>query len=136
MDRQRVVFMLIYLFVDIGYVMFSQPFYRNVVTKIQGKGFPEFTLSRILGAIFSYACLAVGWLLIVPTLADTWSKKYPRVAAGALAGFTYGLVVYGVFNGTLHVMFDKYDGVVFLRDLLWGTSWATVLSALYMMFRD
>lgn len=117
------------------YVIISQPFYRAVVTRIQGKPFPTFTITRKMSALFSYVCLAVGWYLIVPTLADTWSKKYHHIIAGALAGLVYGLVVYGVFNGTLYVMFEKYDGSVFLRDLIWGTSWATIVSVLYMTMR-
>jgi uncharacterized membrane protein len=132
--KTAVVFMCVYLAIDLVYVALSRGYYEAVTRRIQGRGFASLTGSRLFGAILAYACLAAGWLLFVPLLISQLQKSFRPVIAGALAGLAYGLVVYGVFNGTLHVMFNAYDMGVFARDLLWGSSWACILSAAYAYF--
>lgn len=127
----RGIFAAIYLLVDIAYVATSKGAYEDVVRRIQGNGFPRLTASRILGAIASYAALVAGWYLYAAPMALALAARYPAWIAGMMAGAMYGFVVYAVFNGTLHAMFESYDARIALRDLLWGTGWATVLTALF-----
>jgi uncharacterized membrane protein len=132
--QRRAVFALVYLLVDILYVTLSQPTYVRAVRAIQGEGFPSFTASRRVGAAIAYAALVTGWFVFAAPLATQWARRYPPALAGALAGALYGLVVYGVFNGTLHVMFGAWDVAIALRDMAWGITWGAALTAAYAAY--
>lgn len=125
-----VLFAFIYLAVDIAYVVFSNKFYDGIVKQVQGKNITPFTGSRTAAAIASYILLVGGWLFFV---APAVKKGRLSVWSAALTGFMYGLVVYGIFNTTLHVMFDGYGLTAVARDWIWGTSWATVVTVLYAL---
>lgn len=131
MEGLKLVFAGIYLIVDIVYVFMSKNVYENVATNIQGSGFPQFDISRIIAACIAYTALVIGWYIFVTKFATELSYKMPAFVAGALAGALYGFVVYGVFNGTLHVMFKNYDVSIASRDMLWGTTWAAVLTSIF-----
>lgn len=106
--NRKLLFALLYVFVDTVYVTLSKSFYGS----IQGA---EMTTS-IASIIGAYLCMALGWYYLV----DTTFK-----------GFLYGLAVYGVFNFTNHILFKGYTWNVVARDFLWGVSWTTLLTMLY-----
>ena len=75
-------------------------------------------------AAASYACLALAWwVLVASTLAPIQTMIFKA--------FVLALGVYGVFNATLYVMFERWDSRVVIRDTLWGVSWLCGLTALY-----
>lgn len=124
----RAVFVATYLLVDLVYITVSRPVYESVVEDIQGKGFPSMSSSRLFGAFIAYAALAMGWAFFVAPLIEASSTPFSTALTFAPL---YGFVVYGVFNGTLHVMFEKYNTFIAMRDLIWGISWVTLLSMAY-----
>lgn len=129
----RLLFAVAYLTIDLVYVMLSKSYYENVAKTIQGKGFPS---SRWLGAVVAYVALVVGWWFFATALAHQFMQEYgwSPLLAGAAAGALYGGVVYGVFNGTAHVMFEGYTGGVFGRDLAWGMLSASLITACYAYY--
>lgn len=131
MDKSKVIFACIYLIIDILYVFISKNVYENVATNIQGTGFPQFDVTRVIAALIAYTALVVGWYVFVTKFAIELSYKMHAFVAGALAGALYGFVLYGVFNGTLHAMFKNYDVSIATRDMLWGITWASVLTGIY-----
>ena len=124
----KLIFAIVYLVVDLTYVFISKGFYTNVAVRIQGSSFPP---SRFMGAMLAYIALVVGWWFFAANLANIFSQRLSPFVAGAIAGALYGFVVYGVFNGTLYVMFDEYKTNVVLRDLLWGIVSASTITAFY-----
>ena len=119
----RSVFVSLYLVVDILYVVASRSFYEGYAKAIQGKGFPKKT-GMLWMAAASYACLALAWwVLVASTLAPIQTMIFKA--------FVLALGVYGVFNATLYVMFERWDSRVVIRDTLWGVSWLCGLTALY-----
>lgn len=135
MGDTRIWFAIVYLLVDVSYVVLSKQQYAQVTHRIQGRDFPNFTGTRIIAAILSYTFLVLGWLVFATGLADRMrSLPYHPLLTGFAAGATYGLVVYGVFNGTLHTMFKEWDLQISLRDMLWGTLWSGTATALYNVF--
>jgi uncharacterized membrane protein len=124
----KLVFAISYLVLDLIYVGLSKAYYEAVAIGIQGK---PFTQSRWMGGVLAYTALVIGWWFFATKLAETLSQRVSPIIAGALAGALYGFVVYGVFNGTMYVMFDGYDISVVLRDLIWGTISALTITALY-----
>jgi uncharacterized membrane protein len=124
------VFVVLYLVVDLVYVIASKSFYGAVTKNISGKDLPS---GRMAAAILAYASMAIGWYFTVPTAVRAWTfgSKWQR---GAAAGLVYGILVYGMFNGTMAAMFEAYTPQVVARDMVWGITWATVLSAAYGYF--
>lgn len=134
-----ILFVSIYILVDIVYVSLSKGFYGNVARRISGNGFPAFTATRVLGALVAYGSMVAAWLFFVPIAVCHYQKTIRSNTirpwmVGSLVGAMYGFVLYGVFNGSLHVMFQNYDIPVVIRDMLWGVSWSTVLTAIYAYF--
>lgn len=133
--RLSLLFAAIYLVVDVAYVSASRAYYGAVAGRISKSpdGFPPFTASRAAAAIMSYAALTIAWLAFVPLATRAWAPTLagcPTMAA-LLAGFLLAFAIYGVFNGTLYVMFADYDASVVRRDMLWGLTWMTLLSGAY-----
>lgn len=125
----RLIFAVVYITVDLVYVVLSRSFYEGYAIKIQGRGFPA---SRALGGVLAYVALVIGWWFFATRMAEQLTQRMHPLLAGALAGALYGFVVYGVFNGTMYVMFKGYDERVLIRDLLWGVLSAGTITALYV----
>lgn len=123
----KYVFVAIYILVDFLYVFLSKPFYNRAISNIQGHPMKMKEYSY-LSALLSYTILGVGWLMIVANRISS-SSSYSEIVAMAVL---YGLVIYGVFNTTLYVMFSRWDTWVALRDTMWGVGWITVLSLGYL----
>lgn len=123
----RLVFAIIYLAVDIIYVLGARNVYFDMVKGIQYKD-TKLNMTHALAAIGAYVLLALGWVVLVATRIE--GSKRP-VTDGMYFGFVYGLVVYGVFNLTNYVMFQNYKTTVLIQDMLWGTTCATILSLAY-----
>ncbi len=130
LNTRRLTGALLYLIVDIAYVLSSKSYYGNVVKKIQGS-FMFVPNERLWAAAMSYLALITGWVLLVAPYVEQESVTLPQ---SALYGFIYGFAVYGVFNGTNHVMFRNYDASVVLRDMAWGVSWLTLFTLLYKLY--
>jgi uncharacterized membrane protein len=131
MNRAAILAVIIYLVVDITYVFLSKDFYQSVVKDIQGR-YSEPRSSVLVAALLSYSCMALGFLVLVVPLVTKRIQDGMSVLRAALPiGLTFGLVMYGVFNFTLHAMFDNYTLHVILRDLVWGVTWATTSTIIY-----
>lgn len=126
---QRWIALILYLCVDVMYVMSSRAYYSEEVRKVQGSPMmvgPE----KIWAAFGSYLLLAIGWFVLVAP----WIEKLKSWKMAAYYGMIYGFVVYGVFNLTNFVMFKNYSISMVLRDTIWGVSWLTIFSMLYHIF--
>lgn len=126
----RLAFAMLYLVVDVVYVMIFQGSYQAVVQRIQSR-ITRIDGSRYITAIGAYLAMALGWSVLVAEQIENSSD--PRLAA-LKYGFVFGIAVYGVFNFTNYVMFQEYTPKIMLQDMLWGTTWSTTLSLLYGMY--
>lgn len=130
----KYVFVIVYLLVDIVYVMSSIPTYQKVVKMIQGK----YTTQPFgLGAgVLAYTIMGIAWLFFAPPMIAHLQRAYrvSRIVAGAMTGFMLGLTIYGVFNFTNHAMFDNWSWPIMIRDLTWGISWLSALTTAYAYF--
>jgi hypothetical protein len=123
-----IVFALIYIGIDLVYVWSSRGFYESRLNAIQGSGFPNDKSGIYIGALATYAAMAVGWALLVArqiTPATTYRK-----ALGVAVAFA--AIVHGVFNGTLYAMFKDWDLMAVSRDILWGLIWISTITLLYL----
>ncbi len=120
----RVLFVALYIIIDIVYVSLAKEAYKGVVRGIQKGQDTTFTTARLMSAIGAYSCMAIGWWFLVAPIIE-------RTKKGMLPGFIYGLALYGVFNFTNYAMFDKYTPRIIAQDMLWGIGWVTILSVMY-----
>jgi hypothetical protein len=125
----RWVAVITYVLVDLVYVFSSRSFYETRIRLIQdgtGKGFS--TKPDILPvALLTYAFMGIGWWWLV---ASQITPTTPVSTTFAIA-IAFALIVHGVFNGTLYVMFDNWDWPAMLRDTTWGLIWITSITFIY-----
>jgi uncharacterized membrane protein len=130
------VFVSIYIAVDILYITLSRPVYNEAVKAISGSDIPSGKKGVIYAVLIAYVSMILGWLfLVVPTIKYMISTGVAKWQAGLVAGFVYAFVVYGVFNGSLYVMFNNWDVKIFTQDMVWGLSWTTLITVLFAISR-
>ena len=123
----RWLVVLLYLVVDIGYVFLSRTYYESHVRKIQNKGYST-KAGVYVSAVLAYVFLAVGWWILVAERLNKQMTIYELLRIT----LSYSLVIFGVFNTTLYVMFDAWDARIAIRDTVWGISSITLTSLLYL----
>ena len=122
----KILFAVVYFIADILYVSISKDYYNNIVFKISKKFIPGFNKPfSIWFASLAYISLILGWVIFVTpsasvSLLDMISKA-----------IIYGLSTYGLFNGTMYIMFANYPISTALRDLCWGLACVVILSVVY-----
>jgi hypothetical protein len=129
MDIQtlRLLIVSLYLIIDIAYVISSKNYYEGYIKLIQNSGYSS-KAGVYLSAVVAYLLLGFGWWILVAERLSKESSIYEILRIT----IPYSLVIYGVFNATLFVMFDKWDTKIVLRDTLWGVSNIVLISMLYV----
>ncbi len=123
----KYLFVLIYVIVDIVYISLSASFYSKTVENIQGTPI-VLKPSSYVSLLLAYIILGFGWMFIV---ANRLTEK-STYKEGLFIAFMYAITVYGVFNTTLYVLFDKWDIITAVRDTVWGVVCITTISMIYM----
>jgi uncharacterized membrane protein len=123
---QWIVAVLIYLLVDIIYVLSFRTTYGNAVQRVQ----KQTMRANVYAGIVSYFIMGLVWLLlVVPWMYYVYEKKrWSKWGVGAAAGALYGLLMYGVFNMTNMAMFTEWTGAIVAQDLTWGILWPTLFT--------
>jgi uncharacterized membrane protein len=84
---------------------------------------PTIPASKLIIGLFVWFLLVVGlWFFVVPYCTK---PLLPALAVGAL----YGLVVYGVYEGTNFLMLRDWPLTIVLIDTAWGVALNTILTA-------
>lgn len=96
--------------------------YDPMFARIQGVR-PKY--NRMYGAVIAYACIALAWFKFVYRPMSSSSGRISTVIENATL---LALAVYGVYNATNLVTFDKWDLRVAVRDVAWGIFALNVIS--------
>ena len=87
------------------------PKYMEMIPRIQ----KENTTIRLLYAILAYVFMVIGLILFVlPNIRNGNIKDCIRY------GFTFGVVLYGIYNFTNAAIFKNWDIKLAILDILWG----------------
>ena len=125
MFYQILLIMITFIILDIVWFSFSTKLiYEPTIFNIQ----KEPLQIRFIGGLISWLLLALGLYLFVLPLSHNLTDvmKY-----GAL----YGLIIYGIYNGTNYAILNNYDSKIFFPDLIWGIIISTLTSAIaYKIF--
>lgn len=123
----RWVFVLLYVGIDLLYVLASKGFYEIRIKAIQGgPSYPQKPLLP-LAVVATYGAMGLGWWFLVARPID---RRTPWRKIVGLA-LVFALIVHGVFNGTLYSMFKHWDGAAVVRDVAWGIVWISTVTLLY-----
>lgn len=129
MINYRLVFVSIYIIVDLIYVFSSKQVYDNATKRIQGSPMAN----RGLSVLFAYTCMGLGWYFLTSQIALKWSLTMNPILAGFLAGLIHGLLCIGTFNFTLNAMFTNWKDGIMIRDLSWGIGWSILVTILFII---
>lgn len=123
----RLIIVSLYLIIDVAYVVLSKSYYEGYIKQIQNSGYAN-KPGIYVSALSAYLLLGIAWWILVAERLTKNSSLYDILRIT----IPYSLVIYGVFNATLFVMFDKWDYKIVLRDTLWGVSNIVIISSLYV----
>lgn len=127
------IFAIIYILIDIVYIVRSNSYYDKVVKKIQGRSMNGMNKKGVyISALIAYSILAFGWLYFIASRIELGITYWGII----VLCFVYSLCIYGVFNSTLFIMFKDWNINVALRDTLWGVSSITLFSIFYKFIFD
>lgn len=104
------VVLLILDFLWIGLYMGKK--YTKEVPKIQGSDMDP----KVIYAIFAYLLMVIGLnIFVVPNI-----SKENRLMDSLKYGFTFGIVMYGVYDFTAATVFKDWNIQLALVDVMWG----------------
>jgi len=129
MNNTILIFVFIYLIVDIFYLYISNDYYNSKVKKIQGKPITLNTY-KYISAFICYLILGIVWYYLIGTYI-TKEKTLIEVLQRALL---IALAIHGVINTYLFFMFDNWDIYITIRDILWGVFWISLSAVLYYSY--
>ena len=111
--KREILALTILLVLDLIWIgVYMSGRYRDMIPNIQGS-----KMTVVTGyAVISYALMAIGLLLFV----------LPRVRSehcfrdSLLYGFTFGVVLYGVYDFTAAAVLKNWNMSLAVQDILWG----------------
>lgn len=127
LNKYSYIFALIYIIIDLVYINLNKNFYNNVVYNIQSKKITSKKYTTFV-ALLAYLILYIGWLYFIANNINK-NSSYKDIIVMCIL---YSLVIYGVFNTTLYVLFVNWDVKAMLVDMTWGISWITLISIIYL----
>ena len=111
--NQIVVSILTLLILDILWIMFFMgKKYQEQIPQIQGT---ELKVNGTM-AIVAYTLMVLGLVMFVlPNIREEFELR-----DSLMYGFLFGIIVYGVYDFTNAVVFEKWNINIALIDVLWG----------------
>jgi uncharacterized membrane protein len=103
----------LFIVLDIPYLLLTGSHWGKQINKIQKSKLKL----NYTGVFLSYLFLSVGLLIFVLPNIKKDNKFNDSLKYGAL----YGMVIYGVFNGTNLAIFKNYKITTLLLDTIWGS---------------
>ena len=110
-DKQFFIVLLAILVMDAIWLgVIAKKGYQETIMNVQGSKLKM----RIWPLIFLYPLMA--WCINTFVLKNDSVKKEDKWKYGALLG----LLIYGVYNGTNHAIFNDWNLETSIKDTLWG----------------
>lgn len=103
------IILLVWLIIETSYLFMTKDVYTTFTNKYAHFQF------NILGAVFSYMCLLLGFIYFVSDIQS---------------GILYGFVVYGVYNFTNLAILRNYPPAMIVLDMIYGMSLFALLGYL------
>ena len=117
--KLRLISTSIFIVVDILWINFMLSKYKKLVEGIQGFKL-KFGKDNMIYAFISYLLLIFGLNYFVLSLIDINDIKNISIKKCLKYAFTFGIIVYGVYNFTAASIFTNWNIMLCIMDTLWG----------------
>lgn len=110
---QNIVATITLLFLDFLWLwLYMGDQYRYMIPKIQGMQMTP----KLQYAVLSYVLMVIGLnLFVLPNI-----RKGHELTDSLMYGFTFGIIVYGIYDFTIGTVLDNWDMGLAVIDILWG----------------
>lgn len=102
---------VIMIIIDSIWLQLNKLSYAKAVQAVQKSNMQV----NIRYAIITYAIMAVGmWMILTDVM------HYKSIKIKVARAFVWGIIIYGVYNGTSAAIYSNYSIPVAIKDTIWG----------------
>jgi uncharacterized membrane protein len=129
------IILVIFLALDLPMILsFNNKMYDEQFKKIN-KGEMNVGIHTMFGTLLAYLSLAFGlyYFVISPGLVASSTPSYFDIM---IRGMVFGLVLYGMYNGTNMAIINEYMLKVFFVDTIWGTVLCGLIAVIFLFIHN
>lgn len=125
------VCIIIFVIIDLPYLYINKDIYSQKIKSISGKPIT----SRYYSGLLIYIMLALGIMFIVLPLIhhNNNNNIESKIRYSIIYGGLFGIVCYSTFDLSMHLIFDGWDIMVTLMDMLWGSVICSLVTFIMLM---
>ncbi len=112
--KKWVILLLLVVIIDFVYLWLTSGPFMEMINVIQGKG----SKIKIMGAVFCY--LAIVIMIGMFGLDRKWWEVW-----------LLGATTYTVYDSTNYALFEKWNKLIAIQDVLWGGTLFVIVTQLY-----
>jgi uncharacterized membrane protein len=132
---KNIIIGLLFIALDYLWISFNIDMYNKNTIKIQGK-LSIIKWKQIISIILVYILLIVSIIHIaIPFTLNNISKEdniIEKLYKSIIYGGSIGLSIYGTYNLTSIIIYEKYSIEIAIVDTLWGLFLYTILTFIYL----
>jgi uncharacterized membrane protein len=132
---KNIIIGLLFIALDYLWISFNIDMYNKNTIKIQGK-LSIIKWKQIISIILVYILLIVSIIHIaIPFTLNNISKEdniIEKLYKSIIYGGSIGLSIYGTYNLTSIIIYEKYSIKIAIVDTLWGLFLYTILTFIYL----
>jgi uncharacterized membrane protein len=132
---KNIIIGLLFIALDYLWISFNIDMYNKNTIKIQGK-LSIIKWKQIISIILVYILLIVSIIHIaIPFTLNKISKEdniIEKLYKSIIYGGSIGLSIYGTYNLTSIIIYEKYSIEIAIVDTLWGLFLYTILTFIYL----
>ena len=123
-----VLIYLIIIIIDLPIIMNNKMYYDMFYLINNNQGF-KFKKNIYLTGFLVYFLMSLGLYYFVIKNSINYKKTL-------FEAFIFGIILYGVYNGTNYITIQKYNYNVAIIDTIWGGILLSIVTAIYLKIQD
>jgi len=132
---KNLIVILLFIFLDYLWISFNIDMYNKNTIKIQGK-LSIIKWKQIISIILVYILLISSIIYIaIPFTLNNIKKEdniIEKIFKSIIYGGSIGLSIYGTYNLTSLIIYEKYSIEIAIIDTIWGLFLYTIITFVYL----
>jgi uncharacterized membrane protein len=132
---KNLIVIILFIFLDYLWISFNIDMYNKNTIKIQGK-LSIIKWKQIISIILVYILLIVSIIYIaIPFTLNNIKKEdniIDKIYKSIIYGGSIGLSIYGTYNLTSLIIYEKYSIEIAIIDTIWGLFLYTIITFAYV----
>ena len=132
---KNLIVILLFIFLDYLWISFNIDMYNKNTIKIQGK-LSIIKWKQIISIILVYILLIASIIYIaIPFTLNNIKKEdniIDKIYKSIIYGGSIGLSIYGTYNLTSLIIYEKYSIEIAIIDTMWGLFLYTIITFAYL----